>query len=249
MQVLPSNLTQYLLIVAIVVPGIVYQTVRARYQGELPQNRELAGKVLRALAASTIIVLGYAVVFARQLSLATSLTPEQARQYLQDHPTRIALWLVFLVFIVPAALARFAASWTLVRFALLRLWCWALGKAPAARLVRTKAHASTLLTRVGNPVGLRFDQTSSAWDWAVDHAAHRNGFVRIMDSEGQWWGGAFGGASYFSDYPQDPAVYLEVAWTMSDSGEFERKQNGTRGVWIPCKDARVVQFLAADQES
>ncbi|MGH4021723.1 MAG: hypothetical protein ACRDT0_21315 [Pseudonocardiaceae bacterium] len=43
-------------------------------------------------------------------------------------------------------------------------------------------------------------------------------------------------------------MFVEVAWTMSDTGEFSEEQRGRRGAWIPCKDARVVQFLSVDED-
>ena len=218
----PSNVEQYLLVVAFVVPGIVYQTVRARYLGEVPQNRELTAKVLRALSASTMLALLYAILFADTLTRIVSVTLEEAREFAQAHAGRCAEWAFVLLFVVPAVLARLAAAWPLLRFWAVNLWCWLLAKMLKHRLPGLRRHAEQLRTRTANPSGLRFEVTPTAWDWAVDHAASLNGFVRVHDAEGRWWGGAYGSSSYFSDYPADPAVFVEVAWTMSDSGEFSK---------------------------
>ncbi|MGH4021721.1 MAG: hypothetical protein ACRDT0_21300, partial [Pseudonocardiaceae bacterium] len=64
------------------------QTVRARYLGELPQNRELASKVLRALSASTMLALLYAIVFADTLARIVTATPEEARNVVVPQPQR-----------------------------------------------------------------------------------------------------------------------------------------------------------------
>ncbi|MGH4021722.1 MAG: DUF6338 family protein [Pseudonocardiaceae bacterium] len=81
------------------------------------------------------------------------------------------------------------------------LWCWLTGKLPEQWLPRVKKHAKQLRAQTANPSGLRYDATPTAWDWAVDQAGSLNGFVRVCDAEGHWWGGAFGSSSYFSDYP------------------------------------------------
>ncbi|MEZ0579302.1 DUF6338 family protein [Nocardioides sp. MH1] len=245
----PSSLTQYLLIVAFVVPGIVYQTVRARYLGEVRQNSDLAAKVLRALAASTLLALLYAIVFADTVAHTLTSTPAQVRKHAEEHGSGYAWWAFILVFAVPAMLGRLVAAWPTARFRLVQLLCRAVNAAPQSKLKRTRKFAERLRDRTSNPQGLRFEATVSAWDWAVNHGGTSNGFVRVQDSAGQWWGGAFGNSSYFSDYPEDPAIYVEVAWTLSATGAFVEPQEGSRGAWIPCKDCRTVQFLQSSNIS
>src|SRR4051794_24237197 len=137
----PSNVQQYLLLVAFVVPGIVYQTVRARYLGELPQNREFTAKVLRALAASTMLALLYAILFADTLTRIVALTPEEARIYTQKHAGRDAGWAFVLLFVVPALLARLAAAAPWLRFWAVNLWSWLLGNLPTGKLPGIRRHA------------------------------------------------------------------------------------------------------------
>ncbi len=55
----PSTATQLAILVTCVLPGIVYQAVRARLAGEAPQNRDTTNKILRALAASVVLVSVY----------------------------------------------------------------------------------------------------------------------------------------------------------------------------------------------
>jgi hypothetical protein len=241
----PSDVQQYLLIVAFVVPGIVYQTVRARYLGEVPQNSELAAKILRALSVSTLLALTYAILFAGTVTAIIDSTPEEARTYAKAHPTKCATWAAILLFAVPVALARLNAAWPTVRFLIVAGWNWLLGKTPNDRFEWVKKRAEVLQVRVANPSGLRFEPTATAWDWAVDHAGTSDGFIRVCDAEGNWWGGAFGRTSYFSDYPEDPAIFVETAWHLSDTGGFEYEHAGSRGAWIPCKDARTVEFISA----
>lgn len=247
-RVTPSNLTQFLLILVFVVPGIVYQTVRARYLGEVPQNKELAAKVLRALAASTMLALGYVVVFSSRLAEVLAASPDEAATYAQEHAGRCAWWVFLLVFLVPAVLGRLVGWWPWVRFQLVGFAGWLARRSSIGWSEGLRGWGRGLEARTANPKGLLFDSTPTAWDWAVDHAAGGDGFVRVRDAEGQWWGGAFGKQSYFSTYPEEPAVFVETAWTLSETGEFMYKQPFTAGAWIPCKDVVTVQFMRTDDD-
>jgi Family of unknown function (DUF6338) len=64
---------------------------------------------------------------------------------------------------------------------------------------------------------------------------------------GYWKGGAFARGSYFTTYPESPAIFVEVAWQLDEDGEFVTEQLGTSGAWIPCAEALVVGFLIADE--
>ena len=242
----PSTLTQFLLIATFVVPGIVYQTVRARYLGDVPQNRELAAKVLRALAASTLLGLAYVIALPERVAVVIAASPEEALAYAQVNAGLCARWAVVLVFLIPAGLAWVVSRWPWVRFRGVQLLGWLGRKTRGLWPGFVKQWGVELEARATNPKGLRVDSTPTTWDWGVDHAATGDGFVRVRDAEGQWWGGAFGRSSYFSSYPESPAIFVETAWTMSESGEFEERQTHTKGAWIPCKDAKTVQFMQAE---
>jgi hypothetical protein len=43
----PSTVTQLVLLMLFVVPGVVYQAVRARLAGEAPQNRDALARISR----------------------------------------------------------------------------------------------------------------------------------------------------------------------------------------------------------
>lgn len=244
----PSTLTQFLLIVTFIVPGIVYQTVRARYLGDVPQNQDLAAKVLRALAASTFLALLYVIALTEQVTSVLSATPEEALDYSQDNAGACARWIISLVFVIPAVLAWAVSRWPWLKFRGVQLLGWLGRKNRELVPGPVRQWGLALETRTKNPTGLRFDSTPTAWDWAIDHGATDRGFVRVLDAEGQWWGGAFGGSSYFSTFPEEPAIYVEAAWTMSAEGVFVGEQTSTKGAWIPCKDARVVQFVSPPAE-
>jgi hypothetical protein len=81
----------------------------------------------------------------------------------------------------------------------------------------------------------------------IDHGARSPGFVRVLGKDGFWKGGAFARGSYFTTFPEPPAIFVETAWQVDENGEFVAQQAGTSGAWIPCAEALVVEFLTADQ--
>lgn len=58
----PSTVFQLAVLVLFVLPGAVYQFVRERMRGPVPQERALSERVLRALVASVVLDTVYAVM-------------------------------------------------------------------------------------------------------------------------------------------------------------------------------------------
>lgn len=196
--------TQFVILIVFVIPGVVYQTVRARLAGEAPQNRDTTNKFLRALAASVVLASVYMIILGPMLVAALGGNGHDTRQWLTNHARRTGLLALTLLFAVPASAATVAA----------RRWC--IGKRIATWRSRgplasddpvggsgIAGRLNGLLTwiteRSESRAGLRDDPTPTAWDWAVDHGAGPRGFVRVLGPDGTWKGGAFGDGSYFHD--------------------------------------------------
>jgi hypothetical protein len=244
----PSTATQFVILIVFVIPGLVYQTVRARLAGEAPQNRDMTNKFLRALAASVVLASVYMIILGPMLVDALGGDAHDTRQWLTKHARLTGLLALVLLFAVPAIAATVAARrWHIGK----RIAAWrARGPfsldAPlgASRIAR---RMNRLLAWIGERSdsrgGLRYDPTPTAWDWAVDHGADTQAFVRILGPDGAWKGGALGSRSYFTTYPEPPAVFVERAWQVDETGGFVAEQDRTRGAWIPCEGARTVEFV------
>lgn len=204
-------------------PGSVYQIVRARLAGEAPPNRDAANKVLRALAASVVLASLYLIALGPRLIGVFEGSRDASRDWIAKNPRATGLLALFLLFIVPATCAVIAARrWYIgERIAEFRgrgfldeegrTGAWA----PIRAINATLAWLARRSTMRG---GLRFDPTPTAWDWAVDHAVDGLGFVRVLGKDNQWKGGAFSGGSYFTTYPEPPAVFVEQAWQLDGPG-------------------------------
>ena len=249
----PSTMTQLAIVVAFVLPGSVHQAVRARLAGEVPANRDLSNRILRALAASVVldglygVVLGPAIV---HLVGGSPQSTDHARHWLLDHVRTASIFGLLLLFVIPTAFAycaarRFAAGDWIARWRERGL----LSSTWRPRHARIRPLINRVLTRLAARCemhgGLRFDPTPTAWDWAVDHGGTGDGFVRVLGKDGQWHGGLYRPSSFFSTFPESPAVFVQEAWQLDADGAFVRPQEGSRGAWIPCADASAVEFLDA----
>jgi hypothetical protein len=248
----PDTVTQLAILVLFVLPGIVYQTVRARFAGEAPQNRDTTNKILRALAASVVLVSVYLVLLGPRIVRALGGGSDQARVWIDNHPRQAGLLALALLFAAPALGALAAARrWHVGEWIADRRCTGPLG--PSASLGRSKFGAfinralAWLAAQTEGHRDLRYDPTPTAWDWAVDHVGIQQGFVRVLSKNGEWKGGAFGGSSYFTSYPERPAVFVQQAWQLDERGEFVAAQDASRGAWIPCDEALTVEFCAAGE--
>jgi hypothetical protein len=104
----PSSVPQLIILVAFILPGVVYQAVRSRLRGPTPDELNATNKVLRAAAVSTVLILVYALLIGPGLvDLA------HGRGWLADHPRPAAAVGLVLLLVVPAALAAGEQWWTL----------------------------------------------------------------------------------------------------------------------------------------
>ena len=244
----PGTITQLAILIVFVLPGVVYQVVRARLAGASPENQDTTNKVLRALAASVVLVSAYMIAAGPALVRAFGHTGKHHDRWVVVHPREAGVLVGLLIFVVPAGAAfAVAARWSAAaRLANVKDrgplgWDFLLQRSPV-RFINGQLGA--LGVRASGKSGLRYDPTPTAWDWGVDHAATFQGFVRVKTKDGQWQGGVFGEGSYFSSYPEPPGVFVEQAWQLDESGAFLQEQDLSRGAWIPCQEAMTVEFTS-----
>ncbi len=214
----------------------------------IPPTRSSAPCCQRVLVSVYLIVIG-PVIFR-----ATGRTAPDTEVWVTGHPRKAGIFALTLLFAVPALAALLAARrWLIGEFIARARGRWLL--APGRRLadslpgMRVNQALSWLAAQCEQRGGLRYDATPTAWDWAVDHGARSPGFVRVLGKDGSWKGGAFARGSYFTTFPEPPAVFVESAWQVGENGEFVAQQPGTGGAWIPCTEALVVEFLTAGQSA
>jgi hypothetical protein len=109
--VLISGWQQALTVLAVIVPGFVYQGVRSRLRGPAPGDLDLGLRLIRSLAASGLFALIYIAALGTWV-IDQARTPAGAL----DNPRKTAFVLLALVFIVPAGGAA------LLHFREVRTW-------------------------------------------------------------------------------------------------------------------------------
>jgi hypothetical protein len=87
----PGTITQLAILIVFVLPGVVYQVVRARLAGASPENQDTTNKVLRALAASVVLVSAYMVVLGPSLVMALGHTGKKHDRWVVVHPREAGL--------------------------------------------------------------------------------------------------------------------------------------------------------------
>lgn len=89
----------------------------------------------------------------------------------------------------------------------------------------------------------RYDPTPTAWQWAAKRAFSQPGFVRVLTESGRWVGGYYGSKSHASGFPRPPELFVQHGYYMGDDGEFLAPKQASRGFWVRCDNATVVEFM------
>jgi hypothetical protein len=89
----------------------------------------------------------------------------------------------------------------------------------------------------------RYDPTPTAWQWAAKRAFNRPGFVRVLTEKDVWVGGYYADKSHATGFPHPPALFIQRGYYMSDDGAFLAPKPASRGVWVRCDNATVVEFM------
>jgi hypothetical protein len=97
---LPSDLPQLVILLTFVVPGFVYQVIRARFMGPSPEDLDQLTRILRAFAVSALFGLLYLAFLGDWMLQAA-----RAEGPLVERPRLGALAAALAIFGIPAATA------------------------------------------------------------------------------------------------------------------------------------------------
>lgn len=229
-----SGWQQALVLVAVVVPGFVFQGVERRRLGPSPADRELTVRMLRALVASVVFLLLYLIALGNVL-----LNPVLHNDHRFDHPRLTALTVFVLVLAIPAAAGHTSASFK------------------TRQQINQTTFRDTLVHHANTANGemtwiqalFSSDSTYSpvptAWDFATGQMIPAGSFIRVLIPDGTWLGGRAGGDAFFTGYPEPRDLWLDEAWQLDNDGAFQKALPGPTGMWIPCTDAVLLQVAPA----
>jgi len=213
----PGTVIQLALLLTLVMPGIVYAAVRHQIRGPMPEDRDVAVRVLRAMMVSAAFAFVYATVVGERLSkLVTPPTPAKPGQptgrlgTLLSHPRAAGLWGLLLVFVVPTVLAVALHGFERNGW---NDWRWRRGNSPVP----------------------------SAWDWASFRRA--GCYVRIRLKDGRYVGGWLGREAFASMHPEPHDVFIDVQCELDAAGNFLRPLPWAHGMFVNAAEADVVEWL------
>lgn len=210
-----SGWQQAMTVFLIVIPGFVYQGLRARFRGPTPDDQqEFSLRILRALATSAVFALVYVMVAGCVLILTGTPTKPDRIDITGLEILGAGFGVLTLVFLIPSA---------------------------AALLFHARAARTQYPELSWRQLFQLYDPTPTAWDFAVNRS--RPAFVRVLLDDGRWVGGYAGEDSFFTSYPEPREIFLELGWELDEDGVFGDMVENTAGRWIKCDDARVVEFI------
>lgn len=200
---------------ALIVPGVVFISVRAQFRGFRDVDRSVGARILLAFVVSAVFDAVYVASIGPLVA-----TRVQSGAALTAGEVGTLGWLfVLLAIFVPALV-----SWI------------AYGGGPLLRPLH--AIAGKLRTKITDS---RYESTPTAWDLVT--TTTEAGWVRVRLADGVWVGGRFGDSSYFSTYPEPRDLFIQEQFVMSEDGAFEEPLPLSGGVWVAVRDDYLVEWI------
>jgi hypothetical protein len=212
-------------VVALVVPGIVYATIRTSLQGYKSHDRVLGERVLLAVLVSVGFDGVYLIVFGWWVAPLV----QAGHSVLVKEPVGVGFAALILGLGLPALLAY-------LRY----------GNAPliSGLAERLRQRAPAWLEKLTPVTG--FNSAPTAWDWV----AMRQGgtWIRILTADDRWVGGWFADDSFVGLYPEPRDIFIRYQYEMTTDGSFGDPATDGAGVWLSLETAKVVEWTI-DPES
>lgn len=211
----PTDGMGFLFYLALIVPGMIFISVRAKFRGFRDIDRSVSARILLAFVVSAVFDAVYVSLIGPPV-----VTRVLTGQGLTAAEVRVAGWgFVLLAIILPAVV-----SWVVYG-----------GGPPLRWLHEVAAKFRAKIT------DSRYESTPTAWDLVT--TTTDADWVRVRLADGVWVGGRFGDNSYFSTYPEPRDLYIQEQYMMSRKGQFLKPVPSTGGVWVAVRDDYLVEWV------
>jgi Family of unknown function (DUF6338) len=95
---------------------------------------------------------------------------------------------------------------------------------------------------IAHKLGMRpVHSTPNSWDWRFGSCTGQQ-FIMVTMTDGATAAGVFGSRSFASSDPTERDIYIEELWDVPDDGGAWTPQASRKGVLIPAKEIRFVNF-------
>jgi Family of unknown function (DUF6338) len=223
--VLPTTTTALVIVLLAIVPGFIATTMWARartWKGPSSDFRT----TLQSLAVS----LALQVIMAP----LTIYWIVPIHTHLDRYATRVAVWLLLAVLVVPITLGLFVARFS--------DWFQRPLRGPVAR-------KDLGLARRLFAWGVRGSIVPNIWDWVFTDRSPNERYLVITFKDGTRVGGVFEEGSYALTSPESPGIYLSREWRLDENGDFAWEIPGSDGLMVNGEDVRSVRVLQGTDET
>ncbi len=211
----PTNAFGVLALVVLVLPGIVWVSVRTAVRGRRANDADVAGRVLQALVISVALDAAYLLALGRTAVDRLITAADPGAPGVRTTPAAVLVLGVG----VPALLAYLVHG------------------EPAWKPVHRRAPNWLKLPRRTTTQ----QSTPNAWDRAAPNLGGR--WIRIRLADGKWIAGWYGNGSYLSTYPEPHDIYVSDQHEVDATGIIGAQIPDTAGFWVALKDGDVVEWI------
>lgn len=204
------------ILLALLLPGVVWISVRGALKGRLAHDKDTAARILQALVVSAVLDTVYLIILGDWIVDQVS----KAANGTFDTPRLSALGLLFLAVLIPAVLAYLVYA----RIQWRRPTWRGLGWLPPLPLS-----------------GSGYESTPTAWDKVAPILGGH--WIRVRIGEGKWVGGWYGADSFVSTYPEPRDIYIEDQHYIDESGKIMEETEGSAGVWVSVREGDIVEWV------
>lgn len=238
MSLIPDSLHGVAIVVALVIPGIMYAAIRTSLQGFVALDRSISSRIIQAVMVSVLLDSIYlaALGWIPGLFVNVSQLPFQ-------RPWELGLAVLGFGILIPALLAYVIygrPGWQVELSTRLNGQNTKHSEPNSAQKKPDQLVGWARVVWLFAPsTGYRKEPT--AWDWIAQQKV--GVWIRVLSKEGRWIGGWVTEDTFFSSYPESKDLYIPKQWDLDKNGKLLRESPGTDGVWLPLEGAQLVEWV------
>ena len=214
---LPASTVAVAVLVALLVPGLIYSSVRASLTGYRGTDKSVSSRFAQAVTVGVLLNATYLTLLGPAAYSAFTFIAAR-EQVTVTHPFDAGRTVLLLGLATPVLLAL-----------LVHVVPW--------RRIPPVTRVAAQLAQWGV---LGVSRVPTAWD----QAGHQQSdvFVRITRADGSIVGGWYGRGSLMSGFPEGRDIFIAEQWSLNGAGGFDHRLEGTAGIWLAVRDDDILEW-------
>ena len=237
---LPTTTLGVAVILAMVIPGIVFAAVRTTLKGFQAHDRSVSARIVQAVMVSVLLDSIYLITFGSVLS---QIFAAGSKALLTN--AALVGWLTLLLGVTVPALAAYglyskAPGLAIAQRKMARTMIRLFGRAAMNGRIKARNFFKTVSPKTS------YNSTPNSWEWVAPKKS--DNWIRVLTREGRWVGGWSSENTFFSSYPEPRDIFIPIQWKMDSDGNFTEAVRRSSGVWIDLEGAQLVEWLDREEE-